>query len=254
MSELRKGDVTFSVGKTFFAILAITFVAEFLVMAMLGMFGYNPRSVAAFLANAALLCAVIAPPLYLLVLFPIKRAYEVKQRAAPPPTASALGLDKDPMTRVLNRQAITVDLLEAVAEANRYDTRLSVAMADVDQLQRINDEYGRQAGDRVLQSVAETLVDALRMPDRVGRYAGKDFLLVLPQTTLEDASKLADRIRESVSKIGIQGNNHTFNATISMGITQFHKGEDIEHLLSRVEQAIVEAKQQGSNLAISKGA
>lgn len=246
-------DTSVSIVKSLVGIIAIAVAAEFLIMVLWGQMGFVPRSLALYLASAAILGLVIAPPVFLLILYPLKRAYESgAQRGLSVYDNELLTPNLDPLTQVLSKQAITVNLLEAVAQADRYGNRLSVAMADVDQLQRINKDYSKDAGDRVLQSVAAMLTDALRMPDRIGRYTGQDFLIILPETTGDDATKLADRIRATVSETPVPYNSTDIDATISFGITQFHKGEDISHLLSRVEQAIVEAKKKGSNLVINK--
>ena len=246
-------DYKRSLGKAMLGIAALSFVAEFLLQLVLAQLGYVESSWALYAVSALIIMLLVTPPVYLLIVYPVvKQAQSGTVQGLSVYDNQVLSANLDPLTQVLSKQAITVSLLEVVAQANRYGSRLSVAMADIDQLKRINIDYGRAAGDKVLQAVATTLADALRMPDRVGRYTGQDFLLVLPETSVEDASTLADRIRSRISKTPIQSDGQAISTTISFGITEFSQGEDIEHLLSRVEAAIVEAKQQGSNLVINK--
>jgi diguanylate cyclase (GGDEF)-like protein len=154
----------------------------------------------------------------------------------------------DPLTRIMNRRGITVSLLDAMAQAERYNTPLSVAMGDVDHFKRINDRHGHEAGDRVLTQIASTLSEALRMPDKVGRYGGEEFLVIFPHTTLTQARKIAERMRGEVQKSDIDLGDGHVGITISLGVTQFQKGEDLEQLLSRADAALYQAKSGGRNL------
>lgn len=235
--------------RTMGLILLITLVAEFLTMVLLGVTGIlEHHSLATAFLDALILSVVIAPPIYWLVLRPIRLEYQRRLEAE----TRAEDLSKlaitDALTRCMNRRGITVALLDAMAQAERYGTPLSVALGDIDNFKPINDQYGHEAGDKVLVSVASVLADSLRMPDKVGRYGGEEFLIILPHTNMAQAKKIVDRIRASV------GNARTpvtpdkkLKVTISMGVTQFKKGEDLEQLLSRADQALYASKQAGRN-------
>jgi diguanylate cyclase (GGDEF)-like protein len=153
----------------------------------------------------------------------------------------------DALTRIMNRRGITVGLLDAMAQAERYGTALAIALCDIDRFKAINDEYGHDAGDKVLITVASVLADSLRMPDKVGRYGGEEFLIVLPHTSLMPAKKIIDRIRASVGNARTGVGDKKLKVTISMGVTQFKKGEDLEKLLARADQALYASKQAGRN-------
>ena len=157
----------------------------------------------------------------------------------------------DPLTRIMNRRGITVGLLDAMAHAERYRTPLTVAMADIDLLKEINASYGRGGGDRVLKDVAGVLADALRMPDKVGRYGGEEFLIVLPHTSLVQGKKIVERIRNSVSKWDFEVGSKKIRLTISIGVAQYKVGEDLEQLMSHTSKALQEAKQGGRNKVVA---
>ena len=240
---------TFVAIRTMGLILLITLVAEFLTMVLLGVMGIleHPSLATAFL-NALILSIVIAPPIYWLVLRPIRLEYQWRLEAE----TRAEGLSQlaitDALTRCMNRRGITVALLDAMAQAERYGTPLSVALGDIDHFKPINDEYGHEAGDKVLINVASVLADSLRMPDKVGRYGGEEFLIILPHTTMAQAKKIVDRIRASVGNARTPiSEDKKLKVTISMGVTQFKKGEDLEKLLSRADQALYASKQAGRN-------
>lgn len=234
-----------------FAIVAITFCAELLTTVALLYFGYVSDSIGIILTDAAMLAILIAPPIYWLVATPLRREYEKRLYAES--RAAELGqlAITDPLTRTRNRRGITIGVLEAMAHAERYQHPLSVAMVDVDHFKEVNDKYGHKAGDRVLEGVASILVETLRMPDKVGRYGGEEFLLILAETGLEQTTTIVERIRAEVGAAEFDIGNDKIKLTISIGATPFVKGEDLEQLLSRADRALYEAKRSGRNLVVT---
>lgn len=233
--------------KAMLAIVAIALVADSVILAILDQYGYAQLSPGVILLSALGLSLLIAPPIYYLVLIPLRREYEKRLRAeglAEDMTRLAI---TDPLTHIMNRRGITVALLDAMAQAERYDTALTVAMADIDHFKAINDTYGHETGDRVLAEVAAVLSEHLRMPDKVGRYGGEEFLIVLPHTTLVQGRKIAERVRAAVGSTRVQAGGKRLPLTVSLGLTQFRKGEDLEQLLTRVDQALYDAKSAGRN-------
>lgn len=237
------------------AIVGIAFAIELLIMSGLYALGAPRDPAAAALLNAALLALLLAPPVYWLMLKPVRFEYE-RRREAERTGANMTHLAiTDPLTRIMNRRGITVSLLDAMAQAERYNTPLSVAMGDIDRFKRINDTHGHEAGDKVLAQIGSVLSDALRMPDKVGRYGGEEFLIIFPHTTLAQARKIAERMRAAVQKADFDLGNIRAEITMSLGVTQFQKGEDLEQLLSRVDKALYQAKSGGRNLvAVQKSA
>ena len=231
--------------KAMAAIVVIAFLAELVVMALLPYLGRVEQSTEVILFDAAALALLIAPPIYWLVLAPIHREYQKRLMAES--RADDLGqmAITDVLTSIMNRRGITMALLDAMAQAERYNTPLSLAMADIDRFKLINDQYGHKVGDKVLILVAEAMTEVLRMPDKIGRYGGEEFLLVLPHTTLAQGRKLAERLRARTEKIRYAVGSKALSPTISVGVTQFRKGEDLEQFLSRVDQAMYDAKKAG---------
>ena len=105
----------------------------------------------------------------------------------------------DPLTGTPNRPAIVGELFTEVERSLRYRRPLSVAFGDIDHFKTINDTYGHDIGDEVLKGVAEAIRDNLRGSDIVGRYGGEEFMIVLPETTVQDAAVLADKLRMMVA-------------------------------------------------------
>jgi len=249
MSAVNK-QFGFSAGKAMAMIVAIIFIAELVVMVILMKADLmRVKSDVVMVINAALLAGIAGPPIYLLILVPLQKMLSAFSSERNKNSSEESQFDK--LTQVLSRRAITVDLLETIAQSERYGNPMTIAMVDIDHLQKINDKHGNQAGDEVLKNAAASLQEALRLPDRIGRYRDEEFLVVLPQTGVSDANKIFERIRESVSLEDIDGKHGSFNATVSIGVTEFVQGDDLGGILSRAEEAVANAKSEGSNLVKS---
>lgn len=151
----------------------------------------------------------------------------------------------DALTCLPNRRQVIKQLQNEVIRAERYDTRLSISMIDLDHFKKINDSYGHTIGDQVLFQLANILQESVREADTVGRYGGEEFLVVLPNTSLKDAveqaSRLCKRIRETDINIG-----ELIRMTISIGVAEYRHGqENWQKFLSRADLALYEAKNTG---------
>lgn len=156
----------------------------------------------------------------------------------------------DALTRLLNRGALFEQAMAVASACQRSGRPLSVIQLDLDHFKRINDRYGHQAGDRVLSTVASTLASTVREGDLLGRVGGEEFCVVLPNTTLQDAVAVAERLR-----LRIQGrevflhNNVTLRVSASLGVsTSEEQGEyQFEALQSVADRRLYLAKQNGRN-------
>lgn len=247
----NSNNKTITAIKAMLGIVAITVAAEVLISLIFMALGQTVKPWRGLALETFLLAVVIAPPIYWLVFNPIRR--ESNKRVAAERVAEDMGrlAITDPLTRLSNRRGITTSLLDAMAQAERYGHPLSVAMADIDLFKAVNDTYGHEAGDKVLVDVAAVLADALRMPDKVGRYGGEEFLVVLPHTELAQAAKIAERMRAAVASSTTEFDSKKTQVTISIGLAQYKKGEDLEQFLSRVDQALYRAKAGGRNMVVT---
>ncbi len=233
------------------AIVAITFATETVIMLGFAQIGYLHDSLLLGLADAGLLALLVAPPIYWLVLIPVRREYAKRREAEGMAADMGRLAVTDALTRLMNRRGIVVGLLDAMAQSERYGTPLSVAMIDIDHFKDVNDTYGHKAGDQVLTALAAVFVDTLRMPDKVGRYGGEEFLVLLPHTPLAQARKLAERLRVAVHRHAVDLGRRKVKVSVSLGVAQFATGEDMEHLLVRVDRALYEAKAAGRDRVVA---
>lgn len=151
----------------------------------------------------------------------------------------------DPLTRTPNRRGITIGIMDAMALGERYGNPLSVAKFDLDHLDKINKKYGEEVGDRILAGVAAVVTDALRMPDKIGRYDDDEFILVMPQTKIEDAYMISDRLHKLIAEQEFEAGDKMTRITTSVGVTEYQQGDDLERLLTRVQQGVDDSRNAG---------
>jgi diguanylate cyclase len=125
-----------------------------------------------------------------------------------------------------------------------------VAFLDLDHFKRINDTYGHLAGDRTLQLFAKRALEAVRVTDRLGRYGGEEFLVILVGTPLRDANKTLERIRECIACSDWSVIDPTLRVTITIGATEFMAGETVEELISRADLALYLGKEAGRDRVV----
>lgn len=156
---------------------------------------------------------------------------------------------KDMLTGLSNRRAISEELQAAVARAQRSGQLLGVLMLDIDHFKKVNDDYGHQAGDVVLRSVALTLASRLRAQDQIGRFGGEEFLVVLPDTGVDGAATLAEALRAAVEATPAQWGAQRIGVTISIGVRagMVTGGDTPDGLVAAADAALYRAKQGGRN-------
>ena len=164
----------------------------------------------------------------------------------------------DPLTAVSNRLALSEDLQALTARAARYQHRYCAALCDVDQFKAYNDCYGHLAGDEALRQVAHAIQEELRRGDGFYRYGGEEFLAILPEQSLLEATAGMDRVRQAVERLQIPhapGANTPF-VTISVGIAALgpESPGSLEDWLRRSDAALYSAKAHGRNRVEIEGA
>lgn len=153
----------------------------------------------------------------------------------------------DQLTQIKNRRAILDTLEYEIQRFQRQPRNLSILMLDIDHFKAINDTFGHLEGDSILLKVAQTISKACRQTDSVGRYGGEEFLVVLPETSVGDATDLAERIRISMKDCRT---NDGGALTCSIGVAALHDGQGILDLIKVADDRVYTAKRQGRNQVI----
>jgi len=158
---------------------------------------------------------------------------------------------KDPLTGLGNRRYLMQRLDEEAARALRTQRPLCIAILDVDEFKRVNDEHGHDIGDRALCGIAEVFDDVLRDYDIVGRWGGEEFLILLPDTTLDSGMRIAERIRAQIAGLRIeddrQASNQPVRLTASMGLSVYEREKPVAATIARADDALLSAKRAGRN-------
>lgn len=155
----------------------------------------------------------------------------------------------DKLTGLRNRRYFDQRLAEEIHHAAREVAPLSLLMLDIDDFKRINDSHGHVTGDRVLQALSQALSAQLWQVDIAARYGGEEFAVILPQTDVVAARKVAERIRENVAKLAVPlPDGSWLGITVSIGVACYPRcGESPESLIEHADQALYTAKREGKN-------
>jgi diguanylate cyclase len=153
----------------------------------------------------------------------------------------------DELTGMLNRRGIKERISSELARSQRHKQELSIVLCDVDFFKRINDNYGHDAGDEALRKLAKQLNLTIRESDVVGRWGGEEFILLLPNTSIEKAYLLVERIRMRIASEPLALNGRSIKLSISCGLSSTKFSSDLSSLLKCADLSLYEAKEQGRN-------
>jgi diguanylate cyclase (GGDEF)-like protein len=158
---------------------------------------------------------------------------------------------KDKLTEIQNRRYFESKLKHEIDRHRRYKRPLSLIIIDIDAFKKTNDTYGTQAGDSVLIQLAALFTNRLRVVDTIARYAGEEFAIILPETTIHGAEVVAGQLRDLVRNTRFTFGNETMNITISLGVISANGDEvTVETLLKKIRGILDDAKTKGPDAVI----
>ena len=153
----------------------------------------------------------------------------------------------DGLTNLANRKQLDTVLAEELPRAQRHGRHLSLLMIDIDHFKNINDTYGHLTGDSVLRGLAQALQKRLRPNDKLARYGGEEFCLVLPETSLSSAVRIAEDLRGIVANQTFAAEGQEIHVTVSMGLAAAKPVMTVEQLYKAADEMLYKAKNSGRN-------
>ncbi|MFT3848584.1 MAG: biofilm regulation diguanylate cyclase SiaD [Propionivibrio sp.] len=158
----------------------------------------------------------------------------------------------DSLTGLDNRRSLMERLREETERAIRKSTPYVLAILDVDRFKSINDRFGHEAGDKALCAISAAIQHSLREYDVCGRWGGEEFLVLLPETSIDAATQVVERIRAGMEQVQLQlPGDDAPKVTASFGLTQYRLGENFSDTINRADAGLLKAKMAGRNRVVA---
>ncbi len=155
---------------------------------------------------------------------------------------------RDDLTGLFNSRQFYRHIAQEIDRSNRYLRPLSLILMDIDKFKSLNDTYGHLFGDKILSSIGEIIKSAIRMQDTAYRYAGDEFTIILPETELERATAVAERVRHAVEiETQVLTDPRPLSVTVSIGVVEYLTCEDTKSFVHRADSAMYVSKKKGRN-------
>lgn len=154
----------------------------------------------------------------------------------------------DPLTSLFNRRKFNEILAYEVERNQRYKSGLSLIMCDIDHFKIINDKFGHDVGDEALKTFSDKISKNIREVDIFARWGGEEFMILMPNVTINNARSVAEKLRKTIESTRIK---KAGNMTVSFGVTHFNDGDTPESFVKRVDEALYKAKESGRNTVVT---
>jgi diguanylate cyclase (GGDEF)-like protein len=158
----------------------------------------------------------------------------------------------DELTGLANRRTMAEQLRQQERRCNEQHEQYSVILCDIDRFKRINDIYGHEVGDKVITAVAQVLKDNLREFDTVARWGGEEFLVMLPRTSIDGATQVADKLQEAFNNYHISHENAEIKPTMSFGVASADADIHVDECVRQADRRLYKAKHLGRNCVVAK--
>jgi diguanylate cyclase (GGDEF)-like protein len=155
---------------------------------------------------------------------------------------------RDDLTGLFNSRQFNNHITQEIDRSNRYFRPLSLILLDIDNFKSLNDTYGHLFGDKILSGIGKIIKSAIRIQDTAYRYAGDEFTIILPETELEKAIAVAERVRQAIeNETQLLSHPKPLTVTVSIGVVEYLADEEIKSFVHRADSAMYESKRKGRN-------
>ncbi len=238
------------VGSTIVIITLVMFAVEILIMLGIYLFEVQVSDWKLALADAGLLAVIGGTIAYMAFIRPKDRQIKFVLAELEEARLDAENQARfDALTGVLSRRAILNAFDMEIERAQRFGNALACLMLDLDHFKAFNDAHGHQFGDKILHRIAQVISGHCRTIDHLGRYGGEEFLVILPETRIDGATKFAERVRSAVADAFLDLDEE--RVTLSIGVAEWSSGDgSMSGLISLADRALLEAKAAGRNRVV----
>ena len=193
---------------------------------------------------STLVAIVLVVNFYQRLLFASEKALQERSDSLSTTLEEATRLaTEDSLTGIMNRRHMEQQIHVEIARAARHDSKLSLILFDLDHFKVVNDTYGHEKGDEALKRTARLASETVRSTDLIGRWGGEEFVVLLPETEMDGAMVVAEKIRQNLD----ESTEQLYMPTASFGVVELHSGENFISLYSRADIAMYSAKHAGRN-------
>lgn len=230
---------------TFFGFVLAAALALATIFAILvSKYGAVPDDTTDFISTTVLIAACVAAPMGALA---AQNQYRVDRYHT---TLHAMA-STDPLTGLLNRRSFEKLALEEIERMKRTSHTASIALFDLDNFKHFNDQHGHAFGDRVLIEIASISHTQLRGPfDRLGRWGGEEFVILMSSLTPEQAESVCDRLRKRIEEATMSYKDKSGRVTASFGVASLHAEKGLAHSLEQADEMLYQAKNTGRNKVV----
>ncbi len=159
----------------------------------------------------------------------------------------------DSLTGLVNRRHMLEKINQEVERCRRYGGGFCIAIADIDNFKAVNDTYGHVCGDAVIKHIAALIRNNLRSSDIVSRWGGEEYLLLFPETGIENVKSACDKVRTILEKSSVQYDNHVISVTVTFGIAASTADFDITSMIKKADEALYRGKKSDKNIVTAAG-
>lgn len=242
-------------GKTLFPfIISIVFMLTFVTSLLFGLFLEPVYPIETSVATQLVEIFNVITVYVLMISFSLLFTWEMKNNSAALEKRNQQlqqFANRDPLTKLPNRRSMMQVLNVSMHELQRDNAPFSVILGDIDDFKKVNDNYGHDAGDKVLVSVANTITSQLRDCDSVCRWGGEEILIIV-KGDLEAAKNIAERIRLNITSSKVEHNSQELRVSMTFGVAQAKSGDRIEHLIQQADNRLYYGKAHGKNQVVSQ--
>ena len=240
---MNKTHIKFVVGLLFLSVVLIATVWEFYIEDILGPILLTYHHTETFEERLEF---VITIGLFvaLSLIYPTISSLKLVSKNEKLLTELKRAANEDHLTGIYNRRKISGELYIEIGRSKRYKRDFSIILIDMDNFKETNDTFGHTSGDTVLIEIADIIQNSIRKVDALGRWGGEEFMVISPETGINGARSLAEKIRAAIEAYNFTGIG---KKTASLGVTTYMDDDDAEAIIKRADVALYAAKESGKN-------